>query len=411
MSTSTTRKITGLMYDKGGQVFNVMHPDFGAKADGSTDDTVAIQAAIDAVNTAGGGIVFFPDGEYITSSTLVMKQDVSLYGTGRFNSRIKGELTSSALVSISDVTDLTSGNRIIRSSIQALGFDNTSSGNSGGIGIDLTQMSNMLVSDVQIQNCEIGLRIRGIAYYNLIQHVTVDASTTGFQVINGANSNTFIGCRANQATSGFIVEATADASPIGNVTDISLISCKVEASAQDGDAFLLQTTTGTIVNVAIIAPRIDVSNSGVTAFNIADSGISNVTIISGFLSGVGTRITDVGVDTIWLNGPDASPRLEAILLAVADFDGGAGEPGILRYNTTGQMFRLRNEGNTTNFNLEAGSIRGITNVRSDNELQLGDGITAPAATAGRAKIFIDTADGDLKIIYGDGTTKTIVVDT
>jgi hypothetical protein len=40
-----------------------------------------------------------------------------------------------------------------------------------------------------------------------------------------------------------------------------------------------------------------------------------------------------------------------------------------------------------------------------------DGITAPSATIGLAKIFVDTADGDLKIIYGDGTTKTIVVDT
>jgi hypothetical protein len=40
-----------------------------------------------------------------------------------------------------------------------------------------------------------------------------------------------------------------------------------------------------------------------------------------------------------------------------------------------------------------------------------DGITTPSATIGLAKIFVDTADGDLKIIYGDGTTKTIVVDT
>jgi hypothetical protein len=40
-----------------------------------------------------------------------------------------------------------------------------------------------------------------------------------------------------------------------------------------------------------------------------------------------------------------------------------------------------------------------------------DGISAPSATVGLAKIFVDTADGDLKIIYGDGTTKTIVVDT
>ncbi|MGA0530643.1 hypothetical protein [Hansschlegelia sp. KR7-227] len=46
-----------------------------------------------------------------------------------------------------------------------------------------------------------------------------------------------------------------------------------------------------------------------------------------------------------------------------------------------------------------------------NTLSLFDGIAAPAAVAGRAQLFVDAADGDLKIIYGDGTTKTIVVDT
>jgi hypothetical protein len=40
---------------------------FGAKGDGVTDDRVAIKAAIDAVNTIGGGVVFFPTGTYVTS--------------------------------------------------------------------------------------------------------------------------------------------------------------------------------------------------------------------------------------------------------------------------------------------------------------------------------------------------------
>lgn len=45
-------------------------------------------------------------------------------------------------------------------------------------------------------------------------------------------------------------------------------------------------------------------------------------------------------------------------------------------------------------------------------LQLADGVTAPAATAsGVAMIYIDTADGDLKVKFSDGTVKTIVTDT
>lgn len=44
-------------------------------------------------------------------------------------------------------------------------------------------------------------------------------------------------------------------------------------------------------------------------------------------------------------------------------------------------------------------------------LSVTDGMTAPAAVAGRARIYVDTADGDLKVVFGDGTIKTIVTDT
>jgi hypothetical protein len=40
-----------------------------------------------------------------------------------------------------------------------------------------------------------------------------------------------------------------------------------------------------------------------------------------------------------------------------------------------------------------------------------DGIAAPGGTAGLFKIYADTADGDLKVVFGDGTVKTIVTDT
>jgi hypothetical protein len=48
---------------------------------------------------------------------------------------------------------------------------------------------------------------------------------------------------------------------------------------------------------------------------------------------------------------------------------------------------------------------------SMDSLQITDGITAPSTVSGKAVIYVDTADGDLKIKFGDGTVKTIVVDT
>jgi hypothetical protein len=63
------------------QTVSVM--DFGAVGDGVADDTAAIQAAIDAVNTSGGGSVFVPVGTYRCNSTVNMKSDVRLFGSGK----------------------------------------------------------------------------------------------------------------------------------------------------------------------------------------------------------------------------------------------------------------------------------------------------------------------------------------
>lgn len=50
-------------------------------------------------------------------------------------------------------------------------------------------------------------------------------------------------------------------------------------------------------------------------------------------------------------------------------------------------------------------------VDVNGAIAITDGMTAPGATSGKAKLYVDSADGDFKIKFGDGTTKTIVVDT
>ena len=57
------------------KIFNVL--DYGAKADGLTLDTLAVQKAIDQCNTLGGGTVYFPDGEYVLS-TVFLKSNVKI---------------------------------------------------------------------------------------------------------------------------------------------------------------------------------------------------------------------------------------------------------------------------------------------------------------------------------------------
>ena len=45
-----------------------------------------------------------------------------------------------------------------------------------------------------------------------------------------------------------------------------------------------------------------------------------------------------------------------------------------------------------------------------DELLMTDGVTEPDATAGQAKLFVDSDGGDLKVVFADGQVKTIVTD-
>jgi rhamnogalacturonyl hydrolase YesR len=70
------------------KAFNVT--DFGAKADGATLNTAAIQAAIDTAHKAGGGVVTFAPGQYLTGSIyiktgvhFVIPEGVTLLGSTR----------------------------------------------------------------------------------------------------------------------------------------------------------------------------------------------------------------------------------------------------------------------------------------------------------------------------------------
>ncbi len=59
--------------------------------DGTTDDTEAIQAAIDSVNSWGGGVLYFPPGTYRITSTLHMRDNLTLRGDHELESTLYTE--------------------------------------------------------------------------------------------------------------------------------------------------------------------------------------------------------------------------------------------------------------------------------------------------------------------------------
>ncbi len=61
-------------------LYVVTDPAFGARKDGTTDDTAAIQAALDTAGRNGGGTVFLPGGDYAVRGQLTVPAAVELRG-------------------------------------------------------------------------------------------------------------------------------------------------------------------------------------------------------------------------------------------------------------------------------------------------------------------------------------------
>jgi hypothetical protein len=93
---------------------------WGARGDDRSDDTAAIQAAVDCVEAAGGGTVFFPPGEYvITDSIRVGASRVRLSGgmVGQAISRgttLRSTSTDRDLIRVEAVREAISGFEVER---------------------------------------------------------------------------------------------------------------------------------------------------------------------------------------------------------------------------------------------------------------------------------------------------------
>ncbi len=80
------------------EVKNVL--DYGAVGNGSADDTTAIQAAIDAAESDGGGVVLFPPGDYLISATLIVDDfGVMLEGMGSGETHdVGGQISTTRII-------------------------------------------------------------------------------------------------------------------------------------------------------------------------------------------------------------------------------------------------------------------------------------------------------------------------
>jgi hypothetical protein len=82
LATPTTKKSTiGNLIQNATGYFNIEK--YGAVGDSTTNNAVAIQAAVDAASAAGGGTVVIPEGTFKTNTAIAPKSKVNFLGLGQ----------------------------------------------------------------------------------------------------------------------------------------------------------------------------------------------------------------------------------------------------------------------------------------------------------------------------------------
>src|SRR2546429_7922312 len=167
---------------------NVKDPAFGAVGDNVTNDTAAIQAAIDSLAVTGG-IVFFPPGTYDVSSPLtIASQNVRLVGTGAGSIiQPKNTFSGSQIILLSD-------NFTGVSNMQIAFFSGPYSGNPAADAIKVSGAVGVVCRDLFIQTIN-GWGINSIATSSnactnlVVDNVHVYQSAQGIhsQGVSGSN--------------------------------------------------------------------------------------------------------------------------------------------------------------------------------------------------------------------------------
>lgn len=160
-------------------VYPEVYPEcFGAVGDGVVDDTDAVQAAIDAVSNAGGGVVFFGRGTYAVTGVEISSPNVTLRGSGLRSTVIKksNSATNSQAILISasycQVRDLTiqgitpatfvtyEDGILAQGTSSAVQISNITIDNVEVSGVGRTGIETIYASSVLVNNC----RVHDVAY-------------------------------------------------------------------------------------------------------------------------------------------------------------------------------------------------------------------------------------------------------
>lgn len=168
--------------------------DFGAKGDGTTDDTASIQAAINAFPS--GATIVFPPGIYKTSATLTIPSSgITLSGAGISATSIKSAVANIPVITMSGF--------ITGVSINNMTLDRSVTATSGGNGIsNIISSQFCTLSNLVVQNQYVGVALGPTGYSYVGNVISQKNQSHGFLINNTAASGacqwSFSNCLAAQ---------------------------------------------------------------------------------------------------------------------------------------------------------------------------------------------------------------------
>jgi len=282
--------------------------DFGAVGDGVTDDTVAIQAAIDSVFNTGGGTVYLPTGTYLVSSIVknwIGAVTVRIAGAGKRATKIKKKsgTTTPILNFSSDISVIDTYSELCDLWLEGLGSATEA-------GLRVTDWARWTLRNVLIESTNKALHSKGALaldvydctlqsnvygyycekstnniYSNLVQFFggQVSANTTWGMAIQQASGVHLYGTdlsangvAGNPSTGAIVVDANVD-----DESGYAVISLNgVWMEANNGCSLRVGNATGLMLTLKDVFLTSNENVAGVGVVNIGtifSSNISNMT--------------------------------------------------------------------------------------------------------------------------------------
>lgn len=406
------------------QTVSVM--DFGATGDGVTDDTAAIQAAIDAVVN---GTVIFPAGVYKITDTLTIEytdlwRSVNLQGNGNASQIKWAGSSNKSMIHMYGVSGSGWYAKPVIEQLYLLGDIGTYS---DIIGIQIGNTPEDVYSgvcNVTIRNNTIRSVRDGIVGYWESDEMTISDNYihqytqygiynnhggSGWRILNNHISN------GGTVATGVRLKECDNHWVSGNIIQSNQMSIFVQAndsgcvsvvnnyfeSALDTDygVIFYGVNTGTISDNSFHGCRGATLVSLNSACNGIDTGQNKHTQSGGFITALVNASSDCTYCTV--SGQQYTDGAVATLT------------GTFTFKVQDGIFTAAKYNNIASITDDTYSIGNSTNrwrAAYLGRMALIDGVTAPDILPGMAWLYVDSADGDLKIKFGDGTVKTIVTD-